>query len=319
MSADTPRVSVVIPCYNGERFVSEAIESVLRQTWGDFELIVVDDGSADASVDIIKRYLVDNRVRLIQHDSNHGIAAARNTGIRNATGKYIGFLDQDDLWRENKLAAQLDRSNYVDKDGPDVVFADVDIERVGAGRRARRHIKVPVNIARLQPDELLSRLFLSDFISIGSALIRKECFETVGLLDENIRSGSDDFELFTRLAQRYRFVYVDKPLAIRRVHDENYTDAEKMVPDVLKILDRNLTVRPALLRIEKRARSRLLYMLARNLHEKGERSRATRAYKDAVWTKPFQLKPVLTLILCRTGKAGDVVLGAINRFRGASI
>lgn len=319
MSADTPRVSVVIPCYNGKRFISDAIESVLRQTWEDFELVIVDDGSADTSVDIIKRYLHEDRVRLIRHDSNRGIAAARNTGIRNATGDYIGFLDQDDLWREDKLAVQLGRSELKHEDRVDVVFSDVDIEHVGAGRRARRHKRVPANIARLRPDELLTRLFLSDFISIGSALIRKECFDAVGLMDENIRSGSDDFELFTRLAQRYRFVYIDKPLAIRRVHDENYTDAEKMVPDVLNILDRTLTVRPALLRIEKRARSRFLYMLARNLHEKGKRSRATRVYKDAVWMKPFQLKPVLTLVLCRTGKLGDVVIDTINKFRGASI
>jgi len=138
MSADTPRVSVVIPCYNGKRFISDAIESVLRQTWEDFELVIVDDGSVDTSVDIIKRYLRDDRVRLIQHDSNRGIAAARNTGIQNATGDYIGFLDQDDLWREDKLAVQLGRSEYKIGDRVDVVFSDVNIEHVGAGRDPER-------------------------------------------------------------------------------------------------------------------------------------------------------------------------------------
>jgi len=108
MSFENPSVSVVMPVYNGEAFISESIRSVMQQSFQDWELIVVDDASADASVDFVQAICAeDERIRLIQLQQNSGAAVARNTAIESARGRYIAFLDSDDLWLPHKLERQL--------------------------------------------------------------------------------------------------------------------------------------------------------------------------------------------------------------------
>lgn len=100
-------VSIIMPCYNGEKYIEETIGSVLAQTYKNWELIVIDDGSKDASAQIVKELAKkDSRIKLLQQ-SNAGSAAARNNGIRNAKGRYIALLDSDDLWHCNFLSEQL--------------------------------------------------------------------------------------------------------------------------------------------------------------------------------------------------------------------
>ena len=96
-----------MPLYNAEKFVGEAIDSVLVQSYANWELIVVDDGSTDASPDIVRAYS-DPRIRMVQHDCNKGVAAARNTALSHASGDYLAFFDSDDVWLENKLERQLE-------------------------------------------------------------------------------------------------------------------------------------------------------------------------------------------------------------------
>ncbi len=99
-----PKVSVIIPSYNRRPMLKEAVDSVLAQDFEDFELIVVDDGSTDGTTDEIKAY--GGRVKLFRHPENRGVSAGRNSGIVHARGKYIGFLDSDDLWVKGKLKIQ---------------------------------------------------------------------------------------------------------------------------------------------------------------------------------------------------------------------
>ncbi len=110
-----PKVSVVIPVYNVERFVRQAVQSVLDQTYRDFELLAIDDRSPDLSIDICRSFH-DRRLQIIQHRENRGLAGARNTGVRNAAGEYIAFLDSDDAWHPRKLehhVAHLDQNPEV--------------------------------------------------------------------------------------------------------------------------------------------------------------------------------------------------------------
>ncbi len=100
---ETPRVSAVIPCYNGERYVVDAVESVFAQTEPRVEVIVVDDCSSDSSVALLEPLLSDPRLRILRHSGNRGIAAARNTGIRASSAEFVGLLDQDDLWLPDKI------------------------------------------------------------------------------------------------------------------------------------------------------------------------------------------------------------------------
>ncbi|MCF3623160.1 glycosyltransferase family 2 protein, partial [Planktothrix agardhii] len=100
-----PKISVIIPVYNGEKTIQKTIESVLQQTWQDFELIVINDGSQDATLEILSS-IQDPRLRILSY-SNAGLASSRNRGITEATGEYISFLDADDLWTPDKLEAQF--------------------------------------------------------------------------------------------------------------------------------------------------------------------------------------------------------------------
>lgn len=116
-------ISVVMPNYNGHRFVEQAIDSVLSQTYQNFELLIVDDCSKDDSLQLIKRKAQsDSRIRVISLEKNAGVANARNVGIREAKGKYIALLDNDDLWTADKLERQL----AIAEKGADIVYCSYD-------------------------------------------------------------------------------------------------------------------------------------------------------------------------------------------------
>jgi glycosyltransferase involved in cell wall biosynthesis len=313
-STDTPVVSVVIPCYNGRKYITGAIDSVLAQTAGPVEVVVVDDGSTDDSAAVVERYCGEKPVKLIRHGENRGIAAARNTGVRACRSRVIGFLDQDDLWREDKVELQLAAFAAAGGDDVGVVFANTRLLDENGSSRAVRPPRVPRHVDRFGPDDLIASLFRKNYVPIGSALIRRECFESVGFLDETIRSGSDDFEFLVRVASRYRFVHIALPLFVRRLHGANYTNVELMMPDAVKIIDRVTAERPSLKTAAVRARSRLLFSLARDLHWKRKYTRARRAYVDSIRTWPLNVRAHAGLLLCNLGRTGDFLFSV---FRGS--
>lgn len=103
-----PLVSIIMPCYNAERYIAQSIDSVLAQTYDDWELLVTDDGSTDKSAEIVQGYCAqDNRIQLFKHGNNQGIAKARNTSLSQAKGRFVAFLDHDDLWTPDKLEKQV--------------------------------------------------------------------------------------------------------------------------------------------------------------------------------------------------------------------
>lgn len=115
-------ISIITPSYNSSNYIAKTIESVINQSYAGWELIIVDDCSIDNSVEIINSYIIqDSRIRLIQLDKNFGAAVARNTGIENAKGQFIAFLDSDDFWHPEKLEKQL---KYFEKYDVDVVFSE---------------------------------------------------------------------------------------------------------------------------------------------------------------------------------------------------
>ena len=115
-STSSPLVSVVIPCYNGSEFIGDAIGTVSSQSYENWEIIVIDDSSEDGSVDVVGGF-EDDRIRLLSHSENKGIAATRNTGIEAASGEFVAFLDQDDLWDERKLEKSVRAASELDNPG----------------------------------------------------------------------------------------------------------------------------------------------------------------------------------------------------------
>lgn len=159
-------ISVVMPNYNGHRFVEQAIDSVLNQTYRNFELIVVDDCSNDDSLSLIEQKAHrDNRIRVIALEHNAGVANARNVGIKEAKGEYIALLDNDDLWIEDKLERQLDLAQK----GADIVYCSYDFIDEENGS-----IKKPFVVPR-QTD--FNKMLASSVISCSTSFIKTELMQ----------------------------------------------------------------------------------------------------------------------------------------------
>lgn len=194
-------ISVVIPTYNRKNFLKEAVESVLRQNNVKKEVIVIDDGSTDGTSDLIKEYPVKYFFQ-----ENKGPSSARNLGILNSKGKYISFLDSDDLWLENKLFHQLKflKENI---DFPIVHTNEIWIRNGKPLKQLKKHKKGGGN-------QFLRSLELC-VISPSSAMMKKDLFEKVGLFDEDF-PACEDYEFWLRVTSRYKVGFIEKELVIKR-------------------------------------------------------------------------------------------------------
>ena len=212
----SPTVSVIIGVHNKAPYLRQCIDSVLNQTYTDYELIIVDDCSTDDSPTIIRMYA--DRIRVIRLEKNTGLPAIpRNIGIKNSTGKYIAFLDADDYWEVAKLEKQMEcLSNVSSEIGLCHTYVNIVDEH---GRFLRiRHDRI------LPPTgDCYQQLLRHCFISTSSVLIRKSVLDDVGLFnqDPSYRCG-EDYELFIRISYKYQVALVDTVLA-------SYREAEKSV------------------------------------------------------------------------------------------
>ena len=208
-----PKVSVIIPCYNGEKFIGDAIKSVLNQTYKNWELVIVDDGSTDSSCEIVEDYL-DNKVTLVKNTSNKGIAKTMNKGIKVSTGDFIAFLDQDDVWHPRKLELQLQKfmnaGNNLGLVGCGMVFIGNDKYR-GIFR---------INDEKLDQIDILTEIFLTNANSASIMMLKRDCLKKVGLFDENLIAWGD-FEMAFRVAKFYKIGYVNRLLVKKRFHSES--------------------------------------------------------------------------------------------------
>lgn len=183
-------VSIIIPTYNCSKFVPDALESVLHSSLSDFEIILIDDGSSDATKEVISPYINDRKIKYI-YQENKGLSGARNTGIKEAKGEYLVFLDADDLILPKKLEVQkeyLDKNNNVD-----IVYSNSQwfIEDDFYNTR-------PVNFPVYQGD-VLSNLIYGNFIHVNSAMARRDKVIQVGLFDENLKE-LEDWDLWLRMS-----------------------------------------------------------------------------------------------------------------------
>lgn len=200
---ESPTVSVIIPTYNRSQLVTEAVDSVLSQSYTDFELLVVDDGSTDDSTTRLAQY--GDRLCLY-HQENRGASAARNTGFRHAQGRYISFLDSDDLWLKNKLQAQMD---LVGRD-PGVKVCYTEEIWIRQGVRVN-----PKKKHRKYSGWILDKMLPLCIVSLSSVLIAREVFDRVGLFDESL-PACEDYDLWLRIGPYYQIALLDQPLIIKR-------------------------------------------------------------------------------------------------------
>ncbi len=209
------KVTVIMPCFNHARFVTESIRAIQQQTHLDIELLVVDDASSDHSLEIVHSLARDDsRIRSIKHSQNQGASKSRNDGLRAASGSFIAFCDADDVWERDKLAFQL---NLLQSNPEfDVAYSDsalVDENGLSTGGRFSDLFPPPQSVSGY----LFRELILRNFINIQSVLMRRQCFERVGTFDEHIK-WVEDWWYWVRLSQHHRFLYSQEPLARYRLH-----------------------------------------------------------------------------------------------------
>ena len=212
-------ISVIIPTYNYGHYVTEAVESVLAQTYGGYEIVVVDDGSTDDTRARLAGY--GDRIRYVYQD-NQGLSAARNTGIRHARGGWIALLDSDDAWHPRKLEIQ---AAYL-KEHPDVDLL------------ASRHLDSPPGTwpavlegswtAFPEPTRPAAtriryqNLLLRSYFGVCSVVVRRRCFDEVGLFDPDLLSV-EDRDMWIRIARRFTLARLELPLWRYRLHAESMT------------------------------------------------------------------------------------------------
>lgn len=201
-----PLISVIVPVFNGEITIRDTIESVLNQTFSDFELITIDDGSQDSSLDIISQ-IPDSRIKVFSY-SNAGLAASRNRGLAQASGEYISFIDADDLWTQDKLEAQLNALLANPQAGVAYSWTDY-IDESSQFLRRGSHISV-------NGDVLEALLLVNLLENCSNPLIRREAINSVGNFDESL-PAAQDWDMWLRLAARYHFIVVRSPQIVYRV------------------------------------------------------------------------------------------------------
>jgi glycosyltransferase involved in cell wall biosynthesis len=229
----SPAVTVIMPVYDRERFVCEAIASVLAQTFGDFEVIIVDDGSTDGTAAVVAA-VDDPRLRYIAQP-HRGVAAAMNTGLRAARGRYVARLDSDDVWLPDLLATQV----AVLETRPEVAVVYARGQGMEADGTLTTHVW---GFGPRWPGDALRSQLHGDFTCNITVVARRACIERAGGFDESL-AAHEDWDLWLRVARHSLFAFTDRVLARFRRHGGNLTgparaDAARVLEERVGVLDR---------------------------------------------------------------------------------
>ena len=215
-----PIVSVAICTYNSLRFIDETLQSVFAQTFQDFEIVLVDDGSTDGSVDFIERHYSDPRVTIVRQP-HQSLRVARPSAVAHSNGEFIAFLDQDDVWLPNKLERQV-AAGRASEDAA-LIFSDcwlIDDSGHTIGRLSDQYDFSAIDLAAGRAHiELLQR---GCFIAYPTAFVRTAALRSVGGFNHNYQYVSD-YDLWLRLARRYSLKFIAEPLAKYRIHESQFT------------------------------------------------------------------------------------------------
>lgn len=219
-------VSVVIPCYNYARFLKSAVDSVLAQDYGEFEVIVMDDGSKDETPEVAKAY--GDKIRYVRQ-LNQGLSATRNNGIPECQYPYVAFLDADDEWEPNFLSTLMEKFRGLTKDFGMVACLDY---KIGIDSE-----KIPDREHKEVTGEVTSRdLILKNRFFPGGAIIKTKAFADVGNFDTKLKS-SEDRDMWIRLSSKYRiWLMPDRLIRVRKHGDNMSANGQRMMDNKLAVL-----------------------------------------------------------------------------------
>jgi glycosyltransferase involved in cell wall biosynthesis len=225
-----PKVSVILAVFNGEDYIKDAIDSILRQTYSNFELIIIDDGSKDNTVNIIKD-LIDPRIKLIEQE-NRGLAASLNRAIEISSGKFIARQDHDDL----SLPTRLEKQVRFLEENPEYAIlgthSSIWVENVQTDRGHKHPIDFPT---------LNFKLLFDCFFVHSSVMIRKSALDSVGhYTTDPSRQPPEDFELWSRVVRKYKVANLSEPLLIYRELPSSITRTVNFKEKLIQICSENL-------------------------------------------------------------------------------
>lgn len=219
---NSPFFTVVIPVFNRKTFISEALETVREQSYKNYEIIVVDDGSTDGTCNILKN---ETNITVIFNIKNYGVSYSRNQGIKAASGKYIAFLDSDDLWEKDKLEKQF---KYLeDHSFPELLHCNEKWLRNGKHlNQMARHKK--------QGGYFIDRMVELCLVSPSAAVIRKDVFNAFGNFDESL-PVCEDFDLWLRYNLKFPFHFIEEQLVIKRGGHKNQLSQSVQIMDKYRL------------------------------------------------------------------------------------
>lgn len=207
-----PKVSINLCCYNSEKYLEETLQSIFAQTYTDWELVIVNDGSTDSTEEIIKRYLGNGRKIIYHYQPNAGLGNARNKASELSSGEFLAFIDHDDLWNPKKLELQIG----LFESNPELGLVYCDGETIDSqGNRILRYSRKH----QLHRGDIFDELVKSSFIPPTSAIIRRKVFDEMGPFP-NFKAA-EEYDLFLKIAYRYPIDYVDESLFKYRSHGGN--------------------------------------------------------------------------------------------------
>ena len=224
---NVPRVSIIIPTFNRAGTIAKSVESVLNQSFSDFELIIVDDGSTDNTEGVVKS-LADDRIRYIRQKTNSGGCAARNLGIQQARASLIAFQDSDDVWMPDKLSKQLMALDDPASSAGVVYSGFLHI-------RGDKSMYLPDSRIDQKDGWIHDQLITGNFVALPSVMVRSECLDQSGLFDESL-SRLQDWDLFLRLSKVCEFKCIDEPLVKAYYSTDSISSNNQFLLNSLEII-----------------------------------------------------------------------------------
>jgi glycosyltransferase involved in cell wall biosynthesis len=267
-----------MPSYNHESYLPEAIESVLNQSFGDFEMIIVDDCSKDDSQSIIESYQTrDKRIRTVFHRENMGIAKTLNDGMDKAQGKFIAFIDSDDVWVRSKLEKQLDE---LEKNEDTILWSEGEIidsmSRPTGNTFTRMHGASQIR----KSGDIFEELLYGNFIFNASLIFKREIIG--GIRFDSRVKYLNDYRFVVDLARKHKYAYMPEPLAKYRVHGRNtiLSDERGWMQDT--VLVEEYFLREYGSQIPKHLKAYLIYRIGKACSRLGEKTVAKRLFLEAI-------------------------------------
>lgn len=207
-------VSVIMPVYNGEKYIAEAIESILNQTFQDFELLIINDCSTDETVSIINLY-GDKKIRLIHNDTNLGLARVRNVGIKNAQGKYIAWLDSDDI----SLNTRLEKQVNLLENNPAIGMCGTWVETIGDAEYVWQY--------PIASDTIKATMLFHNCFATSSVMLRKDILDKYEYVFDLDYPPAEDYDLWEKISRQYKVANIAEILTHYRLHSLQTTFSDE--------------------------------------------------------------------------------------------